>query len=142
MASSRIGAVRDWARGFPGCEGLLKLNALVDEAGDSSLQAEASDRVLNSYIDGTEERAVEFALLMATPWSEGCDGVNAQAAEAVEAWGDWCAAQWPSNPPELPGCAVTGIEPVYRDPQLQAVNETDRVAVYRLSVRISYRKEA
>lgn len=140
--SSRVGAVRDWAAGFPGCGGLLKLNALVEQDGDSALQAEATDVVTRSNIDGSEEREVTFSLLTVLPWSEGHDGINAEASERAEQWCDWCAAQWPRNVPDMPGCEVTGIEPVYATPDLYAVNETERVAVYRLSVKIRYTKEA
>lgn len=139
---SRIEAVRDWAAGFPGLSGMARINATVREDGAASVRAEANEAVRRRYIDGAEDREVTFALLLATPWSEGADAINAEAAALGERFADWCGEQWPGNPPDLgEGCEVLGIEPVYRQPQLEDVQESGRVALYRFEVRITYRKE-
>lgn len=136
---SRLADIRDWAQEYPGFDGLVKLNAMVTAEGASGINATGSEAVTASYIDGTDERRAEVQIHVAVPWSAGNDPTNDAAAELVEGWADWVAAQWPENPPEIEGVEVTGLEPVYTMPQVETVSEGKRCAVYVLAVSVSFR---
>ena len=134
---SRLGAVRDWALGYEGWDGLMKLNAVVASGEESGISTEGSETVQNEFIDGTSEREVEFVIRVAVPWSAGADELNSEAADLMEGWADWAAGQWPDNPPAIDGAVVTGIEPVYTVPQLESIS--GGTAVYELVIDVAYR---
>lgn len=133
----RLETIRDWATGYPGYEGLMKLNALVMRDGDGGVMSEGVETVTEEYIDGAEVREAEISLYVSTPWSEGDDDLNSEAADLMEGWADWISSEWRENPPVLDGAEVTAVTPLCTFPQIQYVNETGRVAVYKLTLEIT-----
>lgn len=138
---SRLEAIRDWACQYSGFDGLMKINALVVKDGGAEINATSVETVNAVYIDGSEERTVEVTIRVAVPWSAGYDTFNPAAAELMEGWADWVAAQWPENPPVLDGATVTGISPAQVLPQLESVYESAKAAVYTLVIDVSFRTE-
>lgn len=135
----RLEAIRDWACGYPGYEGLVKLNALTIADGDGGITAEGGETVTEEYIDGTEVRDVECVIRVAVPWSEGSDSLNPEAADLMEGWADWIADQWPGNPPDIEGGVVMSLKPMTTLPTIEDVDETGRVAVYSLTIELEIR---
>lgn len=135
---SRVSAVKEWAGSWPGCKGLAKLNGAMTESGETTIAATAAEGVTRRFLDGTCERYMVFSMGLVLPWSDGHDAINAEAAELAEQWADWCAAQWPGNPPAIPGARVTGIEAVTKSPAVEAVDEAGSAATYTFEVRIDY----
>ena len=133
---SRIGQVRDWVQSCPVCEGIVRLMADVSESGSASLPGDAVDELVSQFLDGSEVRRMTFTVYLKLPWSDGADDLNERAASLGESWIDWFDAQVSSPLPN-----TRSVEPVYRSPQLTAVDETGQTATYSFSVRIEYLQE-
>ena len=131
----RLETLRDWALGYDGYEGLLKLNALVTTSGDGGISADGSESVEATYIDGSEERTAYITIRAVVPWSEGSDSFNAEAATLMEGWADWLRALPAADYPTLDGGKVTDVTPTYTLPQLEGISETQRLAVYKLEIK-------
>ena len=126
-----------WARGWPPLDGYLKLNAIVGESGDRSLNTVASDEVTAEYIDGTADRVLTFAFAYVEQWSDGFDDVNATASALGESWIKWVSAQNDAGTlPELPNAYE--VEAVAGMPTLAMVQEDDSIAKYQFFVKVRY----
>lgn len=132
-------ALFQWAKGFPPIERPLRLNAPLERSGDHTL-ATGPAAVTAEYIDGRCERRVDFALVLMAPWSEGADGLNADALREGERWLDWVEAQWPDNLPELgEGREVTALTTYDGAPLLVQVMPDATTAKYQFSAHLDYR---
>lgn len=130
----------DWAKQWEGFDGYLKLNALVAKEGDSSLNIVANDRVVEQYIDGSAIREFTAQFKMVCSWSDGYDNTNIEAYELFSGFIDWVNDQFPTNCPNWPDAAITGIETQENAPSLDFVNEQDDVAEYSVNVIINYQE--
>lgn len=131
-------ALKRWAAGWPDLDGYLKLNAIVTEDGDRSINVVSNDYVLSQYIDGTALREYTFALKAMLPWSDGYDDVNSDAQGLAHSWLSWVADQWPDNLPDWEGAKITALEPLYNTPTLSMVYQDDGVAEYMFQAKITY----
>lgn len=131
-------AVFEWAKGWPGLDGYLKLYAIITEDGDASIDPVVSDEPITTYIDGTADREYTFVLRFVVPWSDGTNEVNLQAQELASDWYSWVEEQYPTNVPDWPGAEITGIAPEYNIPTLNAVYQNDGLAEYAIEATISY----
>lgn len=137
-ASGKTQALIEWAKGWPDLGGYLKLNAINADSGDASLATDFTDYAITEYIDGSAEREFVFMLKMMCDWSAGFDSVNAEAMRLNESWMDWVAEQYPENVPDFGEAEVTGIEPLYSTPALNAVYQEDQLAEYVFQAKIYY----
>lgn len=132
-------ALFDWATAYESLGRPLRLNAPLERSGDVSLVTGAASTVAE-YIDGRSERRVDFALVLMAPWSEGADGLNADALEQGEAWLDWVAAQFPTNVPDLgDGREVTDLATYDAAPLLVQVMPDATTAKYQFQAHLNYR---
>lgn len=140
----KTAAVFEWLKTCPEVGELLKLNAVGMESGEKAVQTSANDAALREYIDGSADRRLTFALVAVADWSEGYDGVNAEAQALGERWLDWCAAQFAAgNVPDLgEGCEVLAVKPLQDSPTLAVVYQERRLAKYQLQLRLTYRERA
>lgn len=137
--AGKTDALVEWARKCSELDGFLKLNAILTEEGERAIYTVANEHVAQRYIDGTADREMTFALRMVARWSDGFDGINADAERTAETWLDWVASQWPGNVPGI-GAEVTGIEPVQNVPTLAAVYQEEGLAEYMFQAKIYYRE--
>lgn len=137
-ASDKTKAVFEWAKGWDGLDGYLKLNAIISQDGEASIDPGASDEVIETYIDGTKDRAYTFDLRIVVPWSSGTNEVNMEAQELASDWYDWVERQYPANVPDWPGAEITGIVPDFNIPSLNAVYQNDGLAEYVIEATIYY----
>lgn len=128
----------EWAKSWPGFDGYLKLNALVNQENDSSLNVVVNDRIITEYIDGRSRREFTAQIKVILPWSDGYDNVNIQAQELMESLLDWIDEQYPYNLPKWENCDIYQIEPQSNAPQLNYVNEQDELAEYSVQFVIRY----
>ena len=132
-------ALFQWASGFPSIDRPLRLNAPLERSGDHCL-ATGPATTVSEYIDGTTERRVDFALVLMAPWSEGADGLNAEALAEGERWLDWVEAQWPDNLPDLgEGREVTALTTYDGAPLLVQVMPDATTAKYQFQAHLDYR---
>lgn len=136
-ATSVAEALLAWARGY---DDSIRLNAYVEDAGDLTLVTGVGEAV-ERYIDGTTMRRVPCDLCLMAPWSEGPDGVNADALAKGEGWLAWVEAQAAAgNLPEMPeGATCWAVECDYQLPVLAEVYPDGATALYRFAVNIDYR---
>lgn len=134
----KTSAVFEWAKGWPGLDGYLKLNSVITKDGDASIDPGVEDLIVQQYIDGTADRQYTFTLRIVVPWSDGTNEVNVEANELVAGWYDWVGDQFPINVPDWPGAEITAIEPSYNIPALSAVYQNDGLAEYAIEATISY----
>lgn len=137
QATSVADALLDWARGY---DESIRLNAYVEERGDLSLVTGVGTAV-ERYIDGTTLRRVPCDLCLVAPWSEGPDGVNADALATGEGWLAWVEERAAAGElPEMPeGMECWSVEPDYQLPVLAEVYPDGATALYRFAVNIDYR---
>lgn len=132
-------AVVTWAKGWPELDGYLKLNAVSTEAGEHALNTVYNDVAVTEYVDGTAKREYTFALIMIAEWSDGFDGINAEANRLGESWIDWVAGQYPDNVPDFgQNASISKIEPLYNVPSLAMVYQEDSLAKYMFQAKITY----
>lgn len=137
-STGKTKALIEWAKGWPDLGGYLKLNAINSNSGDSALVTDFADRYIERYIDGSGTHECTFMLKMMCEWSSGFDEINAQAMELNESWMDWVEAQFPDNVPDFGDASITGIEPLYDVPALNAVYQEDQTAEYVFQAKIYY----
>ena len=131
-------AVLEWAKGWPDLDGYLKLNALVTEDGEASLNIVPNDAVKLRYIDGTAVREYTIQLRIVTQWSSGYDPVTVEAERLASSWLDWVGEQYPDNIPNWDGCSIIAIEPMENAPLLATIYEDDGLADYSIQAKITY----
>ena len=136
QATSVSEALLAWAQGY---DASIRMNAYLERAGDTTLVTGIGTE-LARYIDGSSERRVPLSLCLMAPWSEGVDGVNADALATGEGWLAWVEAQWgQGNVPDLPeGMACTAIEADYTMPVLAEVYPDTATGLYRFNANIDY----
>lgn len=137
MAASKAEGIQSWLKRWPGLPGAVKLNASVTKPGESSVLVQATDKTVKQYVDGTEVRKYQFAMVCMADWSAGNDSINAEAMRLAESWYEWVGSQWPANVPEGFG-EVLSIDPVESAPVLAAVYEENGVAEYQFQATITY----
>lgn len=138
-ARGKAEAVRGWALTWPQLGGYLKLNAILAEDGAASVNVVPNDAVRTAYIDGTADREYTFQLKIILPWSEGYDGVNAEADALVSSWLDWVSSQFgEGNLPDWPGADITAIAPTQNAPGLNFVYQDEGLAEYVFEAVVEY----
>lgn len=139
-AKNKAQKLLEWAKGWPDFDGYLKLNAIVNEDGDASLNVVVNDRIVVEFIDGTAIREYTFQLKLITPWSAGYDSVNIDAEKLVASLHDWVDEQFPNNVPEWEGADIMAIETVNNTPSLDFVREQDELAEWSVLAVITYKE--
>lgn len=136
--ADKTAAAVEWAKTWPELDGYLKLNAIITDEGDATLDTSVNDREVIKYIDGTAKREFTFQLRIMAPWSDGFDPTNLEAMRLASDWLDWVSRQYDEgNIPDF-GAEVTGIESVKNAPALNAVYEDDNLAEYLIQAKITY----
>lgn len=130
----------EWAKGWDGFGGYLKLNALVNEEGDASMNVVANERVVVQYIDGSAIREYTAQFKLVTSWSAERDPINAEAERYLCGLVDWVNDQFPDNLPDWPGATITDIHTQNNAPSLDFVHEQDELAEYSINVIITYQE--
>lgn len=130
--------VLEWAKGWSGFDGFLKLNALVNQENDASLNIVVNDKIVQRYIDGSAIRDFTVQFKMVLPWSDGFDMINIQGMEIMSDLLDWIDNQYPDNLPEWEGCNILEITALSNAPSLDAVNSQDSLAEYSVQAVIRY----
>jgi len=125
-------ALLAWARGY---DPALRLNATVEHDGDRSLVTSAAT-TLDRYIDGSRDVEMSFSLVLVAPWSEGPDGLNADALAEGEAWLSWVASH-----PTVGGLEDSEVRPYDEEPVLALVTADGLSAKYQFQARCAYHKE-
>lgn len=129
-------AVIKWAKTWPHIDEYLKLNAILTDDGEASLNTIGTEKVGDLFIDGTPKyHDYTFMLKMVLPWSDGYDDINADAQRLMEEWMDWVDEQWPENVPEIG--TVEAIDAVASEPTIMVYQE-DSLAEYNFICRIRY----
>lgn len=129
-------AVIKWAKTWPHIDEYLKLNAILTDNGEASLNTIGTEKVGDLFIDGTPKyHDYTFMLKMVLPWSDGYDDINADAQRLMEEWMDWVDEQWPENVPEIG--TVEAIDAVASEPTIMVYQE-DSLAEYNFICRIRY----
>lgn len=130
-ATSASGAIWEWVLAdWPG----TRLNAVVERDGDRSLVTSTASTV-REFIDGGRDVRQDVALVLMAPWSDGPDGLNAEALATGEAWLAWLA----SSEPE--GLDVVEVRPDDEEPVLVQVTADGTSAKYQFQAYVTYHKE-
>lgn len=128
-----------WAKGWPGFEDYLKLNAIVTLDGEAALVTNPVDHATTVYIDGTADRRFLFMMRMILPWSSGYDTVNQTSLEMAVNLYDWVAEQNEAkNYPKWEGTAIDSVFPTKSYPELGYIYEEDQLAEYIVEVEIDF----
>ena len=139
MLKDKTPAVFDWLLTWPELDGYLKLNALLAQPREASFNVVPNEAVVESFIDGTARRRYTFQLKAVLPWSDGYDGVNAEADALVSSWHDWVSAQYgEGNVPLWTGAEITDIRPTENAPLLSFVYQDEGLAEYVFEAVIDY----
>lgn len=131
-------ALLEWLKGWSGFDGLLKLNALVTQDGDASLNIVVNDALVQLYVDGTAIRDFTFQIKSIQPWSDGYDQTNIDAVENLSDLLDWLDDQFPENKPNWEGADIMEMILLNNAPSLDYVHETDELAEYSITAKIRY----
>lgn len=133
--------VLEWAKGWSGFDGYLKLNAIISTEGDATLVTDAVDTADVTYIDGSSDRRFTFTLRLVMPWSDGFDSVNSDSMRRAEELYDWVQSQGEKkNYPEWDVAGFDRLFPVKSYPEMGFVYEEDQLAEYTVDVEIDYRE--
>lgn len=140
-ARGKTKAIVDWLLTNPDMAGYIKLNATTLVNGEYSINTVYNERVIRTYIDGTEDRQFGFSLVLVADWSHGFDDENQRAMDFGESWLDWVDAQYKAgNLPDFgESCEVTGIQALQNQPGLAAVYQEEQLARYTFSAQVLYR---
>lgn len=134
-------AVRDWLETWPELEGRLKLNAAEMQAGELAMNPVYNDTAVKEYINGACDRAYTFSLVMVRDWSDGFDGMNADAMAFGERWLEWVSKQYDAgNVPDFGAATILSVEPLQNVPGLAEVSDSEQLARYLFQTRIVYRE--
>lgn len=140
MIEGKAKEVLEWARKWPEIDGYLKLNALVSQDGDASLNVIQTDSTVKKFIDGTAIREYLFQLKIVTAWSDGFNPVNVEAERLAASWIDWVNRQYPDNVPDFGDAEITDISAIQNAPALNMVYQDDGLAEYAIQAKITYRE--
>lgn len=139
MLKNKTPAVFDWLLTWPELDGYLKLNAILAQANQAAFNVVPNEAVVESFIDGTARRRYTFQLKAVLPWSDGYDGVNADADRLVASWHDWVAEQYQKgNLPLWEDAQITDIRPTENAPGLNFVYQDEGLAEYVFEAVIDY----
>lgn len=139
MLKDKTPGVFDWLLTWPELDGYLKLNAILAQPNQASLNVVPNEAVVEAFIDGTARRRYTFQLKAVLPWSDGYDGVNAEADALVASWHDWVAAQYAAgNLPLWEGAEITDIRPTENAPALSFVYQDEGLAEYVFEAVIDF----
>lgn len=134
---SKTEIVTEWAKGWPELQGYLKLNSLVSENGDKSINTVSNELLVQKYINGQAKRELLFSLAYVKDWSDGFDDINQAAMSLGESWIEWVEEQNERKAfPNLPN--VESVEPLQNIPTLAMVYEQDSLAKYQFQCKIAY----
>lgn len=128
----------EWIKGWDGFDGYAKLNAIVAEEGDASLNIVVNDDVVEQYLDGTALRDYTFMIKMILPWSDGFDPVNVESENTAASLLDWIDGQFPQNLPAWEGADIREITLVNNAPSLDTVDTEESIAEYSVIAKIRY----
>lgn len=129
-------AVIKWAKTWSQLDEYLKLNAILTEDGEASLNTIGTEKTGELFIDGTPKYLeYTFMFKMVLPWSDGYDDINADAQKLMEGWMDWVDDQFPDNVPDIG--EVESIEAVASDPTIMVYQE-ESLAEYNFICKIRY----
>lgn len=128
----------EWIKGWDGFDGYAKLNAIVIQEGDASLNIVVNDDVVEQYLDGTALRDYTFMVKMILPWSDGFDPVNVESENTAASLLDWIDGQFPHNLPDWEGADIRGITLVNNAPSLDTVDTEESIAEYSVIAKIRY----
>lgn len=128
----------EWIKGWDGFDGYAKLNAIVTQEGDASLNIVVNDDVVEPYIDGTALRDYTFMIKMILPWSDGFDPVNVESGNTAASLLDWIDGQFPHNLPDWERADIRGITLVNNAPSLDTVDTEESIAEYSVIAKIRY----
>lgn len=133
-------AVLEWAKKWPEIDGLLKLNAVLTQEGEASMNTITNDPFVKTFNDGTALREYSFQLCLVLNWSDGYDDTNEEAMSKASRWLDWVNDQYATgNLPDFGSNAeIQGVRFAQNAPMLNAVYEGDSLAEYLIQVIISY----
>lgn len=133
-------AVLDWAKEWPEIDGLLKLNAVLTQEGEASMNTITNDPLVSEFNDGTALREYSFQLCLVLNWSDGYDDTNGEAMSKASQWLDWVNEQYATgNLPDFGANAeITDVRFAQNAPMLNAVYEGDSLAEYLIQVIIRY----
>lgn len=137
MQTGKAAKLRDWLQSWEGFEDYTKLNAVVEEPGESAVRIIGNDEVVSQYIDGTALRDYTFELLLSADWSDGNSTANETAAEWGERLHDWLTTEagFPDWDVEF-----VRLTPLSNTATLAAVSEDQKTALYSFQARITYRE--
>jgi hypothetical protein len=139
MLKNKTPAVFDWLLTWPELDGYLKLNAILAQPNQAAFNVVPNEAVVETFIDGTARRRYTFQLKAVLPWSDGYDGVNADADRLVASWHDWVAEQYRNgNVPLWEGAQITDIRPTENAPGLNFVYQDEGLAEYVFEAVIDY----
>lgn len=133
----KTNAALEWAKTWDELDGLLKLNAILNEDGDAGFTTSYNDAQGEPFIDGTARHEYIFGLRLVLPWSDGHNKINAEAELLMEKWRDWVDEQFPHNIPNWEGAEIEGIFALYDVPAIMVYQE-DSLATYDFQAKIIY----
>lgn len=143
ITADKINALVEWIGTYPALDGYIKLNAASLESGENAVNTVQSESIVTRYIDGSTLRHLTFSVVMVCDWSDGFDGINAEAMEWGGAFLDWVEAQGKARRfPAFPkGCAVRKVEPLSNVPALAGAYQAEALGRYTFTARVEYVQE-
>lgn len=130
-------SVMAWAKTWPHLDEFLKLNAILTENDEASLQTVYGDSAGEPFIDGTARHEYTFMLKLMLPWSDGYDPTNQEAEKLAEKWADWVDSQFPDNVPDFGEAKIEDIRALYNLPSV-STDQDESIAEYNFQARITY----
>lgn len=134
--AGKTDAIKEWAKAWPHLDEYLKLNAILTEDGEASLNPIGEENPVEEYIDGSAVYEYYFMLKLVLPWSEGYDSINSDAQLLMEQWMDWVDEQYPDHVPDFDG-VIDSIEAVANEPEIETYQE-ESLATYNFIGKITY----
>ena len=123
---------------------VLQFNWSPEAPGSISFVTQFSDRTTRRFVNGDEEKAYGFALVIVKEYSTETDDVNMEAMAFADQFSDWIQAQNKAkNFPDLgEDMDVLTIESLQNMANLATVNAEEGLARYQLQGRITYIQHA
>lgn len=133
--AEKIASLVEWAKGWPGIGGYIKLNAVNAESGDASLSTDFTEYAVQEYICGKKLREMTFMLKVMADWSDGFDRTNQDAIGMAADWNDWVEST--DTMPDW-DAEILSVEATYDVPALSMVYQDEGLAEYVLAAKITY----